>query len=320
MAQKIIIDTDPGIDDAMAIFFALQSPELEVLGLTAVFGNGGVTNTASNAVRILETAGREDIPVASGANTPLVIANRSGGGMSVHGHDGLGNAGEQLPQPRGHPIAQNAAAFIVETVLANPGEVTLVPIGPLTNIALALRLEPAIVDAVKGVTLMGGSAFAGGNKSAAAEANLYNDPHAADIVFSAGWPIVMAGWDVNNRFHMNQAYLDQLCALGNPATEFIKAIYPCLQAFMKLPEQAIDVPDLLPVAYLVDPSLFTAKRYPVYVETEGRSAGMTVIDQRPYSRDGTDDPQVDILLDVDAERLRALYLERLTQYERSAVR
>ena len=232
----------------------------------------------------------------------------------MHGHDGLGNAGEQLPQPRGRPIGQNAAAFIVETVMANPGEVTLVPIGPLTNIALALRLEPAIVEAVKGVSLMGGSAFAGGNKSAAAEANLYNDPQAAAIVFSAGWPIVMAGWDVNNRFYMNPAYLDQLCALGNPATAFIEAIYPCLQAFLKLPEQAIDVPDLLAVAYLVDPSLFTAKRYPVYVETEGRSAGMTVVDQRPFSRDGNVDPQVDILLDVDAERLRALYLERLAQY------
>ena len=314
MAQKIIIDTDPGIDDAMAIFFALQSPELEVLGLTAVFGNGGVANTASNAVRILETAGREDIPVASGANTPLVIANRSAEGMSVHGRDGLGNAGEQLPQPRGQPIAQNAAAFIVETVMANPGEVTLVPIGPLTNIGLALRLEPAIVAAVKGVSLMGGSAFAGGNKSAAAEANLHNDPHAAAMVFSAGWPIAMAGWDVNNRFHMNPAYLDQLCALGNPATAFIEAIYPCLQASVNLPEQAIDVPDLLAVAYLADPSLFTVKRYPVYVETEGRSAGMTVVDQRPNKRDESDDAQVDILLDVDAERLRTLFLERLARY------
>ena len=314
MVQKIIIDTDPGIDDAMAIFFALQSPELEVLGLTAVFGNGGVANTASNAVRILETAGREDIPVAAGANTPLVIANRSDGGMNVHGRDGLGNAGEQLPQPHGRPIAQNAAVFIVETIMANPGEVTLVPIGPLTNIALALRLEPAIVNAVKGVALMGGSAFAGGNKSAAAEANLYNDPQAAALVFSAGWPIVMAGWDVNNRFHMNQAYLDQLCALDNPATAFIKAIYPCLQAAVKLPEQAIDVPDLLPVSYLVNPALFTAKRYPVYVETEGRSAGMTVVDQRSYSLNGTVDPLVDILLEVDAERLRALFLERLSQY------
>ena len=314
MPQKIIIDTDPGIDDAMAIFFALQSPELEVLGLTAVFGNGGVSNTASNAVRILETAGRGDIPVAAGANSALVIANRYEDGVSVHGQDGLGNAGEILPQPIGIPIGQRAAAFIVETVMANPGEVTLVPIGPLTNIALALRLEPAIVDAVKGVSLMGGSAFVGGNKSAAAEANLYNDPHAADIVFSAGWPIVMAGWDVNNRFHMNPAYLDQLCALGNPATNFIKEIYPCLQDFLNLPDQAIDVPDLLAVAHLVDPSLFTSKRYPVYVETEGRSAGMTVVDQRNNRRGEESDPMVDILLDVDAERLRALFLERLAQY------
>ena len=314
MAQKIIIDSDPGIDDAMAIFFALQSPELELLGVTAVFGNGGVANTASNAVRILETAGRGEIPVAAGANSPLVIPNRSSGGMSVHGLDGLGNAGEQLPPPRGRPIDQRAAAFIVETVLANPGEVILVPIGPLTNIALALRLEPAIVDAVKGISLMGGSAFVGGNKTAAAEANIYNDPQAAAIVFSAGWPITMAGWDVNNRFHMNQAYMDKLCALGNPAASFIAAIYPCLREAVQLPEAAIDVPDLLAVAYLVDPTLFTAERYPVYVETEGRSAGMTVVDQRSYRRDDNADPMIEILLDVDADRLRALYLERLARY------
>lgn len=314
MAQKVIIDADPGVDDAMAIFFALQSPELEVLGITAVFGNSSVQTTTSNAIRIVETAVRPEIPVAAGANTPLIIPKRFSGGASVHGQDGLGNAGEQLPQPRSKPITQNAAAFIVETVMANPGEITLVTMGPLTNIALALRLQPAIARAAKGVALMGGSAFVGGNKTAAAEANLYNDPHAAAIVFSAGWPIVMAGWDVNNRFHMNQVYLDQLCALGNPTTAFIKAIYPCLQAFVQLPEQAIDVPDLLPVAYLVDPSLFTAKRYPVYVETEGRSAGMTVVDQRLHRREAPDDPLIDILLDVDAERLRALYLKRLAQY------
>lgn len=314
MAQKIIIDTDPGIDDAMAIFFALQSPELELLGVTAVFGNGGVANTASNAVRILETAGRGDIPVAAGADTPLIIPNRSSGGMSVHGRDGLGNAGDRLPQPQGSPIALKAANFIVETVMANPGEVTLVPIGPLTNLALALRLEPAIAQAAKGVSLMGGSAFAGGNKSAAAEANIHNDPHAAAIVFSAGWPIAMAGWDVNNQFYMNQAYMDELCALGNPATDFIEAIYPCLQGFLGLPEAAIDVPDLLAVAYLVDPSLFTVKRYPVYVETEGRTAGMTVVDQRHNRRNDNPDPEIDVLLDVDAAKLRALYLERLAKY------
>ena len=124
----------------------------------------------------------------------------------------------------------------------------------------------------------------------------------------------MAGWDVNNRFHMNQDYMDKLCALGNPATDFIEAIYPCLQAFIQLLEQAIDVPDLLAIAYLVDPSLFTTKRYPVYVETEGRSAGMTVVDQRPKNQDNSTYPLIDILLDVDAEKLRAFYLERLAQY------
>jgi len=314
MTEKIIIDTDPGIDDTMAIFFALQSPELEVLGLSAVFGNGGVANTASNAVRILEVAGRPDIPVAAGANEPLFIPNRSSGGANVHGSDGLGNAAERLPQPQGKPITQRAAEFITETIMAHPGEITLVPIGPLTNIALALRLVPEIAEAAKAVVLMGGSAFVGGNVTASAEANIWNDPHAADIVFSAGWPIVMAGWDVNNEFHMEQPYLDQLCDLGSPATHFIREIYPCLQSFLRRTDGAIDVPDLLAVAYVVDPSLFAASRYPVYVETEGRSAGMTVADRRPFSQDGAMDPEIDILVNVDAERLRTLYLERLAQY------
>jgi uridine nucleosidase len=198
--------------------------------------------------------------------------------------------------------------------MANPNEITLVPIGPLTNIALAVRLEPRIAEATKAVVLMGGSAFVGGNITAAAEANIRNDPHAAQIVFSADWPIVMAGWDVNNSFHMDPRYLDRLRDLGNPATDFIGEIYPCLQTFLRRPDRSIDVPDLLAVAYAVDPSLFTTVRRPMYIETEGRSAGMTVVDQRPFSQDDVDDRQVDILVDVDADRLRNLYLERLAQY------
>lgn len=315
MAHRIIIDTDPGIDDIMTIFFALQSPEVEVLGLTSVFGNGGAETTGFNAIRVVETAGHPEIPVALGADAPLFIPKRSHGGATVHREDGLGNAGDRLPKPKGKPLDKRAATFIIETVMAHLGEITLVPIGPLTNIALAARIEPRIVQNVKSVVLMGGSAFAGGNITAAAEANICNDPHAADIVFSAGWPIVMAGWDVSERFIMSQAYMDELSTIGNPATSFIKEIYPHLRDFLKLPSGGIDVPDLMALAYLVDPSLFTVQRYPVYVETEGRSAGQTVADRRLHPR-GEIGAEVDLLLDVDAERLQALYMERLRQYSK----
>jgi len=148
MAHKIIIDTDPGIDDAVALAFALRSPEVELLGLTTVFGNGGVDQSTLNALRILELARRPDIPVARGAGRPLILAPRFGA-SHMHGQDGLGNMGGRLPAPTRHPIDMPAASFIVETVLANPGEVTLVPVGPLSNIALAARLNPAIVEQVR---------------------------------------------------------------------------------------------------------------------------------------------------------------------------
>ncbi|MCC6904572.1 MAG: nucleoside hydrolase [Anaerolineae bacterium] len=316
MPQKIIIDADPGVDDIFTIFFALQSPELEVLGISAVFGNGGVQNTTYNAIRVVETAGIPDIPVAMGAERPLIIKPRFGGGAGVHGADGLGNAGDRLPQPKGKPVDRRAAQFIIDTVMAHPGEVYITPLGPLTNVALAALIEPRIVGKVKGISLMGGAAFSGGNITAVAEANIRNDPHAAHIVFSAGWPVTMAGWDVNAEFMLNQKYMDHLTALNNPASNFLREIYPCLRDALQLPEESIDLPDLLAVAYLVDPTLFTVERYPVYVETEGYAAGQTIADRRrrPRETPGYVFTDTDILMHVDAERLRKLYYERIAKY------
>jgi uridine nucleosidase len=163
MPKKILIDTDPGVDDAMAILLALRSPEVEVIGLTSVFGNTRTEITAQNALRILELEGNGSIPVAQGADRPLVKPLDELGGTRVHGEDGLGNT--HLPAPRGTLRPESAAQFIVQSVLANPGEITLVPIGPLTNLGLALRLEPRIAGLVREVVLMGGSAYEGGNVS-----------------------------------------------------------------------------------------------------------------------------------------------------------
>src|SRR5690349_17950701 len=178
--HRIIIDTDPGIDDAMAIFFALNSPEIELIGLTTTFGNGHTDLTTINALRLLEIAGRSDIPVAQGAAQPIASRFDEPGAV-VHGDDGQGNL--HLPLPSTKAISQSAAEFIVEQIMRAPGEITLVPIGPLTNIALALQLEPRITKAVREVVIMGGNGFCPGNITPAAEANIYHDVEAADMVF-----------------------------------------------------------------------------------------------------------------------------------------
>jgi len=309
MARKVLIDTDPGVDDAMAILFALRSPELEVIALTTVFGNAPVVLTTQNALRLLELEGHSRIPVARGADVPLVRP-RGALGMHVHGSDGMG--GLNLPPPAGAPLDIPAAQFIVDTVMANPGEITLLPLGPLTNIGLALLLEPAIAQNVREVILMGGSAYDRGNASPAAEANIFNDPEAAALVFNADWSLTMVGLDATHRCVMTQAYLDYLYQARNPATEFIQKILPFYQRFhdsIYAMDGAIHTHDPSAVAYAIDPSLFATRQMPVYVETEGRCAGDTVPDPQGEWKKA---PLTNVCLDVDAERLLALYQARLT--------
>jgi uridine nucleosidase len=310
MTRKILIDTDPGIDDTMAILFALRSKELAVVGLTTVFGNTDVEFTSQNALRLVELEGHHHIPVAQGSGRPLVLPNRSLGKV-VHGQDGMGNT--NLPPPKGHLVSQHAAQFIVATVLANPGEITLVPVGPLTNLALALRLEPRIAGLVREVVLMGGSAFRGGNASPVAEANIHNDPHAARIVFNAGWPLTMVGLDVTMGCVMTAEYLNRLCQSGNLATDLIGRILPVYQQFHDQEYSmggAIHTHDPSAIAYLIDPDLFQTERLPVYVETEGKCAGQTVPDRR---QQWTETPVVNVCLNVNAPGLQELYLERLSR-------
>jgi purine nucleosidase len=310
MAKKVLIDTDPGVDDAMAIFLALRSPELEVIALTTVFGNAGVADTTLNALRLLELEGYGHIPVAKGADVPLVRP-RGQLGTHVHGSDGLG--GLNLAPPKGKPVDTPAAQFIVNTVMANPGEITLLPLGPLSNIGLALLLEPAIVQNVKEVIIMGGSAYDRGNASPVAEANIYNDPEAAALVFNAGWPLTMVGLDVTHRCVMTKSYLDELCLVNSPAAEMMGQILPCYQNFHDEfygMGGSIHTHDPSAVAYAVDPSLFTARRMPVFIETEGRCAGDTVPDPQHEWIEG---PLTSVCLDVNAERLLALFKERLAK-------
>jgi uridine nucleosidase len=306
--RKILIDTDPGIDDSMAILFALRSPELEVVGLSAVFGNTDVEITAQNALRLVELEGHGDIPVARGAGIPLVMAPRSHGKL-VHGADGLGET--NMPPPRGHILNMPAAQFIVETVMKDPGEITLVPLGPLTNIALALRLEPRLSQSVKEVVLMGGSAGRG-NASPTAEANIFNDPESAAIVFGAGWSLTMVGLDVTTKTIMSKAYLDELASAGNKATDFVSRIVPFYQKWFDSYDGlagGIPTHDPSAIACLIDGSLFQIKHLPVHVETRGRSAGQTVADLR---RQWPGLPEIDVCLEVDSPRLLKLFKERMT--------
>lgn len=313
MPKKIIIDTDPGIDDAMAILFALQSPELEIVGLTTIFGNVPTDLGTQNALRLVEFAGQPQIPVAHGADVPLVVPLEYIADF-VHGTDGLGNTNQ--PPPTGKPVDIPAAQFIVETVMANPGQITLVPVGPLTNIALALALEPKIADNVAGVVIMGGAATVNGNVNPAAEANIIHDPHAADVVFSASWPVTMVGLDVTMKTIMTDDFLASL--RGSRTGDYIYKISRFYREFHRQVGvmEGIHTHDPSAIAYAIDPTLFTTQQGPIRVVTEGIATGQTLWDQRQNwmgSNPWTDISPVTVCVDVDSERLLALYKERITK-------
>ena len=193
MKRKIILDTDPGVDDAQAIQLILAAPELNLLGLTTIFGNVDVELATTNALRLLDLGNRTDVPVAKGAADPL-NGPYLGAVTFVHGDDGQGNTFRPASQQQ--PIGPSAAEFIVQQLNEQPGVITLVAVGPLTNLALALQLDPTITEKVVEVVVMGGNAFCAGNATPAGEANILNDPDAADRVFGANWPVTMIGLDV----------------------------------------------------------------------------------------------------------------------------
>jgi len=319
--KKLIIDTDPGIDDAMAILFALAAPQLatdqaydhlsdiDVIGLTTIFGNVSTARATENALHLLEVAGRTDIPVAQGAARPLTLPF-AGAAEFVHGADGLGNIGPRQPTALRHELT--AAHFIVETIMAHPGEVTLVPIGPLTNIALALLLEPEIATQVAEVVIMGGAAMVNGNINPAAEANIYHDPHAADLVFTAGWPITMVGLDVTTKVVMDRAYLSSLRLPGKHTGSYIDDICQFYLAFHQQSHQidAAYTHDPSAIAYLLDPTLFQTMQGPIRVLTEGLGRGQTLMDRRTHwtrANAWSSHRPVNVCVEVDEARLLALY-------------
>ena len=304
--KRIIIDTDPGIDDSLAILLAVASPEIQVEGLTVVSGNCTLENGVINALSVLELAGRSDLPVFGGAARPLVqpllIA------PETHGERGIGYA--RLPYPVAKPSSQHAVEFIIEKVSAHPGEISLVCIGPLTNLALALRLAPQIVEKIPEVIIMGGAIRHEGNTTALAEFNTYCDPHAAHIVFHSGLPITLVPLDVTYQVNFTRMDVQRLLDIPSPVSTFIA---DATRFYMEFHDeyQKIDgciINDPLALALTIAPHFVTTEELFVDVDISGGvSMGKTFAD---FYRISQNPPNMDVALRVQARQFIEFFLER----------
>jgi purine nucleosidase len=323
--RKVIIDTDPGTDDAMAIMLALNSPELDVRAFTVVPGNVTAAQGLENALRMVSLANRCDIPVAAGAQHPLF--QKLVTAEFWHGKNGLGNV--ELPSPKCKVDSRWGPELIIEMVHAAPHEITLVPIGPLTNIALALQRDPSIVPLVKEVIIMGGS-ISGGNVNASAEANIFNDPEAAQLVFQAGWPLTMVGLDVGDKTLLTRKHLEQLGKTHGPESDFIYGVAKYLiELSEKFGDSGTPMYDPLAVGVAIDPSIVKAPPMHVDVETVGLyTRGETVANRRGaiernvlhkfpdgerYVIEGLDkvEPNAKVCTAVNAEQFLNLFVTRI---------
>ncbi|RAP42431.1 nucleoside hydrolase [Rhodovulum viride] len=309
MPRKIIIDTDPGQDDAVAILLALASPdEIEVLGITAVAGNVPLALTQKNARIVCELAGRPDIRVFAGCDRPLAGALVTA--EHVHGKTGLD--GPALPDPTMPLQDAHAVAFLIETLRAAPeGEVTLCPLGPLTNIATALREAPEIAPKIREIVLMGGAYFEVGNITPTAEFNIFVDPEAASIVFASGVPLTVMPLDVTHKALVTKPRNDAFRALGTAAGDAVAAMTDFFERFdrKKYGSDGAPLHDPCVTAYLIRPDLFRGRHVNVELETEGRfTRGMTVADWWGVSGRA---PNATFMGDIDADAFFALLTDRL---------
>ncbi|KAM3288264.1 uridine nucleosidase 1 [Capsicum chacoense] len=275
--EKIIIDTDPGIDDSMAILMAFQTPEVEIVGLTTIFGNATTKNATRNALILCETAGYPDTPVAEGSLESLKRGEPHVADF-VHGSDGLGNL--CLPFPNTKKIEKSASEFLVDKVSEYPGEVTVLALGPLTNLALAVKRDSNFTSKVKRVVILGGSFFALGNVNPAAEANIYGDPEAADIVFTSGANIDVVGVNITTQVKMTDADLDELRQSEGKHAKLLCNMCKFYRDFHVKSDGVYGVFPHDPVTFmaLIRPDLFTYKKGVVRVETQGICVGHALMD------------------------------------------
>lgn len=278
MALPVILDCDPGHDDAIALILALASPELKVLAVTTSAGNQTPDKTLNNALRILTLLGRDDIPVAAGAPKPLarelIIAD------NVHGESGLD--GPKLPDPAFAPVAMTALELMAKCLRKSPEPVTLVPTGPLTNIALLLAAHPELKSKIARIVLMGGAAGAG-NWTPVAEFNIYVDPEAADMVFKSGLPITMCGLDVTHQAQVMDEDIERVRAITNPVAQCVADLLDFFMIYHRDPKWGFagaPLHDLCTIAWLLAPALFHGVECRVDIETGGtHTSGMTVVDR-----------------------------------------
>ena len=309
--KPVILDVDTGIDDAFALMLAAKHPALNLLGVSCVDGNCPLDQVVRNTLLVLETAGRSDVPVALGAARPLVAEPNYA--LAVHGDDGLGNV--QWTEPKSKPVKPFAVEFLRDLILGHPEKVTLIPVAPLTNIALLLTEYPEVKENIEQLIIMGGSAGLG-NATALAEFNIWHDPEAAQIVFSADVPTIMYGLDVFYDVHIGKRELIELQNSNNATAKLAGEIGKYIAGILGYP---ITIGDAGAVCAAIDPDGLVLETYPTAVVTDkGPARGMTVVDRRPYrdtvenERALPDARHVSVALKVDSHRYAKLWLETIT--------
>ncbi|AEE27866.1 unnamed protein product [Arabidopsis thaliana] len=315
--KKIIIDTDPGIDDAMAIFVALNSPEVDVIGLTTIFGNVYTTLATRNALHLLEVAGRTDIPVAEGTHKTFLNDTKLRIADFVHGKDGLGN--QNFPPPKGKPIEKSGPEFLVEQAKLCPGEITVVALGPLTNLALAVQLDPEFSKNVGQIVLLGGAFAVNGNVNPASEANIFGDPEAADIVFTCGADIIAVGINVTHQVIMTADDKDKLASSKGKLAQYLCKIldvyYDYHLTAYEIKGVYLHDPATILAAFL--PSLFTYTEGVARVQTSGITRGLTLLYNNlkrfEEANEWSDKPTVKVAVTVDAPAVVKLIMDRLME-------
>jgi inosine-uridine nucleoside N-ribohydrolase len=308
MTTPILIDCDPGHDDAIALLLALASPELELVGVTTVAGNQTLEKTTANAIRVLELVGRGDVAVAAGAERPLV--REPFVAAYVHGETGLD--GPALPPPQGAPVEQHAVDFLADRVLAASEPVTLVPTGPLTNVALLLATHPEVAPRLERIVLMGG-AIAEGNVTPAAEFNIWADPEAAARVFASGLDVTMVGLDVTHKALMRAEHAERLREAGRTGTmvaelfDFFSQFHRRVYGFDGSP-----IHDAVAVAHVAQPGLVRTVEYHVAVDCESRLCrGRTVVDV--WGRTDNE-PNTHVGVGIEADAFLDLLVERVASF------
>ncbi len=319
--HRVIFDTDPGVDDAMALCFAMAHPRIELVGITTAFGNVTALQATTNALYLTQLAGRK-IPVAQGAAKPLV-KHAEDPPDYIHGADGLGNLPSRQAPNGMKPDARSAAQFIVDMARAHPGQITLVPVGPLTNIAAALALDPKLPQLIKRIVLMGGAVKEAGNVSPVAEANIWNDPHAADAVFTAGFDLTMIGLDVTYKVVISVATFEKLAAQHRHplfdtllhAVRFYGQFYATRYPDLKNNPGCFGH-DVLAFIALLHPELFSFATGRLRCVSEGIAQGQTILHDRleigfPQAGFGAEIPLSKAAMQVDVPSVLKVFEDTL---------